>query len=95
METEFWILDVLVRIRIPDSYNWITDSDPDPALFFSGFHDCKQKICFFPSFFAVWYIMSRYINISNKSLRSHKIIEIMIFLIFFFLMEGSVRRNNY
>jgi hypothetical protein len=25
-----------------DLYHWITDADPDPALFFSGFQDAKK-----------------------------------------------------
>jgi hypothetical protein len=47
MEPVFQILDVLVRIRTHGPYNWITDLDPDPALFFSGFHDANKKYVFF------------------------------------------------
>jgi hypothetical protein len=35
----FRIRDVLIRIRGP--YHWITD--PDPALFLSGFQDANEK----------------------------------------------------
>jgi hypothetical protein len=35
----FPIRDILVRIRIPDPYHWITD----PAIFFSGFQRANKR----------------------------------------------------
>jgi hypothetical protein len=37
---------LLLFISVPDTY-WTTD--PDPALFYSGFQNAKKKIIFFPS----------------------------------------------
>ncbi len=73
-----------------------TDRDPqiraldytDPALFFNGFQDAKN---FFLLFTVVcrqyYYIISVFKY--NKSLRSHKTLELKVFPNFFLLMEGS------
>jgi hypothetical protein len=37
MKPVFRIRDILIRIRILGSKDWITDPDPDPALFGSVF----------------------------------------------------------
>jgi hypothetical protein len=67
--------DFLRRIRILGSVHWITDPDPDPALFDSGFKDAHKKYLFLLITFC------RYV---------YKKVEIKVFLNFFrSLMEGS------
>jgi hypothetical protein len=71
----FRIRNVLVRIRIPDSYHWIRDLDPDldSALFFSGFQDVHRKSYFFYVFMLITGTYFRYIYIS---LQKHVIYEV-------------------
>jgi hypothetical protein len=38
----FRVLDILRLIRILGSVHWITNPDPDPALFVSGFRDTNK-----------------------------------------------------
>jgi hypothetical protein len=52
-----------------DPYHWITDPDPDPALFFSGFPVGQQQLIL-KSFFLMTY--RRYIFISLKDKKNIK-----------------------
>jgi hypothetical protein len=45
-----WIRDILVRSGSADPYHWLTD--PDPALFVSGFQDANKTKYFHQRFFA-------------------------------------------
>jgi hypothetical protein len=36
-----------------DPYTWLTDPDPDSALFVSDFQDAKKKMSFFPNLFCL------------------------------------------
>jgi hypothetical protein len=47
----FRIRDILVQILIFRCVHWITDREPDPALFFSGFKDANKDLVFVPNFF--------------------------------------------
>jgi hypothetical protein len=58
---------VLTRIRIHNSYHWI--SDPDPALFFSGFYGANKKINFFCKIFCSFLTL---VFKDNKIFKSHK-----------------------
>jgi hypothetical protein len=75
--------------KILGSLNWITDPDPDPALFVGGFHvsRCQQKI-------SVFLLNCTHIYISLQSHKeAKKTVEIKILLNFFWfvdnLTEGS------
>jgi hypothetical protein len=50
----FLIRDNLVQTRILGSAHWITDPDPDPALFVRDFQDSKKVLC---KFFCVYYFL--------------------------------------
>ncbi len=44
--------DILLRIRIRgDTYLWLMDRDPDPAIFVSDLHDGNKKFQFFSYYF--------------------------------------------
>ncbi len=62
-----------------DTYHWNTD--PDPALFFSGFQDANS---FFSLRFFVYILRTvgtfTLVFKNNKSLRRHKTVEIKIFI---------------
>jgi hypothetical protein len=73
----FQIRDVLIRIRGSDPYLWITD----PALFFSGFQIKRPtKNIFFCFFLNIGTFTSALKD--NQLLRSHKTVEIKVFLSF-------------
>ncbi len=75
-----------IWIRIVGSVHWMTD--PDPALFVRGFRDGNKKFVFFIlDFFIVCTFTTVFKD--SKSLRSHKTVEIKVFLFFCFLMEGT------
>ncbi len=76
-----WIRDVLIRILILIPVHWFTDLDMDPALFLSGFQDANK-------FFSLLYSMvgtSTFTSVykDNKLVKSHKTVEIKVFLNFF------------
>ncbi len=72
------IREFLRRVRILGSVHWLTD--PDPALFVIGFQNAN-KIRFF-----AYYLLNvgtfTPVFKDNKSLRSHKRVEIEVFLNF-------------
>ncbi len=83
---------MLIRIRILGSIHRITD--PDSSLFGSGFQDANKKNFFSLRFFC-FFLAVRTLTVvfkDNMSLRSQKIVEIILYLNLFacwMLMEGS------
>jgi hypothetical protein len=87
----FQIRDILrrtwVRIRIFKSCQWITD--PDPALFVSGFKDVNKMSVFLRiTLLSVGTVISVFKDF--KSWTSHKTVEIKSFLIYL-LVDGRIR----
>ncbi len=74
-----------------DPYLWLTD--PDPAFFVRDLKDAKNKF-FFTKFLCLFLFESTFtsFNKDNKSERSHKTIEIKIFL-HFLLVNGRIRNR--
>ncbi len=70
-----------------DPCHWITNSDPDsePAFFVSGWPDANTKNYFFIQIFFLLPSEGKCTSvfIDKKSKRSHKIVEIKVFLTFF------------
>jgi hypothetical protein len=78
----YWIRDILRRIRILGTGHWITDPDPTPALFVSGFKMARKKV----------FLLS--VLLGSHTLVFKEVIKQLIsrlFLIFCFLVEGSVQ----
>jgi hypothetical protein len=78
----FRIRDIWIRIQILGSVHWVADPDLDPAsghaLFFSGFQDAnKNKFFLLITVLPVGTLASVFKD--NKSLRSHKTVDIKIF----------------
>jgi hypothetical protein len=78
----FRIRDILIRIRILEFVHWITDPDPDPALSSVAFKMATRHKVFSKFFFYLFVGIFTSSFKDNKSLRSHKIEEIMLFLNF-------------
>jgi hypothetical protein len=84
------------RPSVPDPEHWITDPDrsgsgSESCSFRQWFSRCQQKIIF--NSFLLLFTVCTFASVfkDEKSLRSHKLFEIKIFLNFFcFLLEGSV-----
>ncbi len=72
----------MIFASVPDPQHFGTDTDPDPALLFSALKKVFSKVfCLFSTFTSVF---------KDETLqRLHKSVEIMFFLIFCLLMEGS------
>jgi hypothetical protein len=74
--------------------HWTTD--PNPALFFSGFQKNKIKS---QSLFFLLFTVGKFVSVikDNKLLGRHKPVEIKVFLIFFLLVDERIRirTNNY
>jgi hypothetical protein len=58
------------------------DANPDPAIFIIDLRDAKQKRNLTKKSFSAYYFL-RYINKDKKSKRSHKTVEIKVFLAIF------------
>ena len=78
--------DILIRIRILGSVLWITE--PDTALFGSDFQDANKIFFkFFCLFLSVGTLTSVFLSVGtltfkdSLSLRSHKTVKIMVYLI--------------
>jgi hypothetical protein len=88
------IRDILIRIRIVGSVHWITDPDPapDPALFVNDFQDANKTKKIFLKFCLLHTVGSTFTPVfkDNKSLKSHKTVEIKVFL-YFLLVDGRTR----
>ncbi len=83
------ICDILkrIQIRILGSVHCITDPDPYPALFVRGFQDVNKNK-FFSLLLTIGIFKSDFKE--KKSLRSHKTIEIKVFLIYL-VVDGRIR----
>ncbi len=66
-----------------DRYHWITD--PDHVLFFNGLQDDNNEKSFFSNYFCLLLTVGKFTQVikNNKLLRSHKTIDIKVFLHFF------------
>jgi hypothetical protein len=88
----FLIRGILKRARILESVHWITErdltQDPDANFFVSGFQETNKKSVFSEIFLLEDTFASVFKD--NKSLRSHKTVEIKVFL-YFFLVDRWTR----
>jgi hypothetical protein len=73
----------------PDPHHWLTypDPDPDPAFFVSGWQIPKKKRSFCLLVFEGKFTS---VFIDKKSGRTHKIVEIKVFLTFL-LVDGRIQ----
>jgi hypothetical protein len=69
----------LRRIRILGSGNWITDPDPTPALFVSGFKMARKKV------FLLSFLLGTYTLVFKEVIKQ---LISRLFLIFCFFVEG-------
>ncbi len=88
--SEYWIRDILIWIRIIRSFHWITDRDPkqDPALFGSVFQDAN-KVGFFSKFVFAYFSQQVHLHRSLKIICSSKPVEVMVYLNYFACWSGS------
>jgi hypothetical protein len=67
------------------------DADPDPAIFVSDLKDASKKLIFLQKFFCLLLFEGTFTSFfkDKKSKRSHKTVGIKVFLLFFWMIEGS------